>query len=131
MLQQLTEAGLRVVALQRGPLLTTTDFLGNDELEIIIRDSLFSPGQVETWRPDEQTAAVKGRFNYMAHCVGGTMTHWAGWSWRYQPDDFKVLTREGPLSGASLADWPFDYDELAPWYDVAERDFGGAGDAKS
>jgi choline dehydrogenase-like flavoprotein len=131
MIQQLTEAGMRVVAIQRGPLLTTTDFLNNDELEIIIRDSLFSPGQVETWRPDDATPTVKGRFNYMAHCVGGTMTHWAGWAWRYRPDDFHVLSREGPLAGASLTDWPFDYEELAPWYDVAERDFGVAGDAKS
>ena len=101
MIQELTEAGFRVVALQRGPYLTTADFLNNDELEVTIRDSLFSPDQVETWRPDEATAALKGRYNYMAHCVGGTMTHWAGWAWRFRPDDFKVLSREGPLEGGN------------------------------
>ena len=28
-------------------------------------------------------------------------------------DDFEVLSKEGPVSGANLADWPIDYDELA------------------
>ena len=131
MIQELTQAGFRVVALQRGPELTTTDFLNNDELEVTIRDTLFSPNQVETWRPDDKTPAIKGRFNYMAHCVGGTMTHWAAWSWRFRPDDFHVLSREGSVAGASLADWPYDYVELAPWYEKAEADFGVAGDAKA
>jgi choline dehydrogenase-like flavoprotein len=131
MVQELTEAGFRVVALQRGPLLTAADFLNNDELEVVVRDTLFSPDQVETWRPDESTPAVKGRFNYVAHCVGGTMTHWAAWSWRFRPDDFNVLSTVGPVAGASLADWPYTYEDLAPWYDKAERDFGVAGDARA
>jgi choline dehydrogenase-like flavoprotein len=59
------------------------------------------------------------------------MTHWAAWAWRFRPDDFKVLSAEGPVAGASLADWPFDYAELAPWYDKAEREFGVAGEAKA
>ena len=36
------------------------------------------------------------------------MTHWSGWSWRFRPDEFKVLSTEGPVAGASLADWPVD-----------------------
>ena len=36
MIQELTEAGFRVVALQRGPFLTAADFLNNDELEITV-----------------------------------------------------------------------------------------------
>jgi choline dehydrogenase-like flavoprotein len=131
MIQELCEAGFRVVALQRGPLLGPSDFINNDEYEVVVRDTLFSPHQVETWRPDESTPAVKGRFNMVAECVGGTMTHWAAWSWRFRPDDFEVLSREGPVAGANLADWPFSYVDLAPWYDKAERDFGVAGDAKA
>ncbi|MCZ6783059.1 MAG: GMC family oxidoreductase, partial [Proteobacteria bacterium] len=70
-----------------------------------------------------------GRFNLLAYCVGGTMTHWAAWSWRFRPDEFKVLSSEGPVEGASLVDWPIDYDELAPFYEKAEWEFGVAGAA--
>lgn len=128
MLKELTAAGMNVVALERGPHLTTAQFT-DDELEVIVRDSLFSPDQIETYRPAEGVAAETGRFNGIAHCVGGTMTHWAAWSWRFRPDEFKVRSVEGPLAGASLADWPVTYDELAPYYEKAEWEFGVAGEA--
>jgi choline dehydrogenase-like flavoprotein len=128
MIQELTAAGLRVVALQRGPFLKPTDF-HDDELRTIIRDEVFSSDQVETYRYDASSPTETGRFNYMANCVGGTMTHWAAWSWRFLPDDFKVLSTEGPVAGASLADWPITYDEMEPFYERAEWEFGVSGDA--
>ena len=128
MIQELTAAGFRVVALQRGPFLKPTDF-DDDELRTVIRDQVFSPDQVETYRYDDHSPTETGRFNYMADCVGGTMTHWAAWSWRFRPDDFKVLSTEGPVAGASLADWPITYDEIEPFYERAEWEFGVAGDA--
>ncbi len=131
MLQELCAAGLEVVALERGPKLDASHFVSDDELSIVVRDELFSPEQVETWRPDENTPTETGRFNMFAHCVGGTMTHWAAWSWRFLPDDFEVLSKEGPVAGASLADWPIRYEELEPFYERAESDFGVSGDAKS
>jgi choline dehydrogenase-like flavoprotein len=129
MIQELTAAGLRVVALQRGPFLKPGDF-DDDELRTIIRDQVFSPDQVETYRYDEQSPTETGRFNYTANCVGGTMTHWAAWSWRFRPDDFRVLSAEGAVAGASLADWPITYDEIEPFYQRAEWDFGVSGDAE-
>jgi choline dehydrogenase-like flavoprotein len=126
MLQQLTEAGFRVVALQRGPELETEQF-SDDELEIIIRDRLFAADQLETYRLDGGQDARPGRYNQLAHAVGGSMTRWSGWSWRFREDDFRVLSTEGKLEGASLADWPVSYAELEPWYTRAERDFGVAG----
>jgi choline dehydrogenase-like flavoprotein len=128
MIQELTAAGFRVVALQRGPYLKPADF-DDDELRTVIRDQVFSSDQVETYRYDEQSPTETGRFNYMANCVGGTMTHWAAWSWRFRPDDFKVLSTEGPVAGASLADWPITYDEIEPFYERAEWEFGVSGDA--
>lgn len=104
MIQELTAAGFKVVALQRGPFLQRTDF-SDDEVATIVR-------------------APK-----TAHCVGGTMTRWAGTSWRYRIDDFKTLSAEGAVEGASLADWPIDYEELEPYYERAEWDFGVSGDA--
>jgi choline dehydrogenase-like flavoprotein len=128
MLKQLTAAGMRVVALERGPELSLTQFT-DDELAIVWRDTLFSPDQVETYRIDARAKPETGRFNAIAHCVGGTMTHWAAWSWRFRPDEFKVLSTEGPVAGASLADWPCSYEELEPYYEKAEQEFGVAGRA--
>jgi choline dehydrogenase-like flavoprotein len=128
MIEQLTAAGFRVVALQRGPFLTPSDF-DDDELRTVIRDQVFSPDQVETYRYDIKSPTETGKFNMTAHCVGGTMTHWAAWSWRFRPDDFRVLSTDGPVAGASLADWPITYDELEPFYERAEWEFGVSGDA--
>jgi choline dehydrogenase-like flavoprotein len=126
MLDQLTRAGFEVVALQRGPHLPPQRF-SDDELEVIVRDTLFAPDQLETYRLDESARAEPGRFNQTAHAVGGTMTRWSGWSWRFREDDFRVLSTHGPVAGAALADWPVSYAELAPWYDLAEREFGVSG----
>ena len=128
MLKELTAAGMSVVALERGPHLSTSQFT-DDELATMWRDTLFSPEQVETYRLEEGAASETGRFNSIAHCVGGTMTHWAAWSRRFRPDEFKVLSTEGPLEDASLADWPIGYDELEPYYEKAEWEFGVAGNA--
>lgn len=130
MLKELTAAGMRVVALERGPHLSLAQF-SDDELAIMWRDTLFSPDQLETYRIDENSGSEQGRFNAIAHCVGGTMTHWAAWSWRFRPDEFKVLSTEGAVEGASLADWPIDYEELEPYYEKAEWEFGVSGDANA
>ena len=130
MIQELCAAGLKVVALERGPKLETSDFMSDDELSVVYRDELFSPDQLETWRKDESSPTETGRFNMFAYCLGGTITHWAAWSWRFLPDDFQVLSKEGSLAGANLADWPYSYEELEPFYDKAEREFGVSGDGK-
>jgi choline dehydrogenase-like flavoprotein len=131
MIQELCAAGFRVVALERGPKLETSQFMSDDELSVVTRDELFSPDQIETWRPDENTPTETGRFNMFGFCVGGTMTHWAAWSWRFLPDDFEVLSKEGPVAGANLADWPISYEELEPFYEKAEWEFGVSGDARA
>jgi len=125
-IQVLCQAGLRVVALQRGPELTP-EALSEDELEVIVRDALFAPGHLETYRLDTSQKAVAGHYNQMAHVVGGSMIRWSGWSWRFRPDDFRVRSTEGPVAGAALADWPIGYADLAPYYDRAEKALGVAG----
>lgn len=130
MIDRLTAAGMRVVALERGPELTPGAF-DDDELRNVVRDQVFSPHQLETWRPYEGAPSQPGRFSQIAHCVGGTLTHWAAWSWRFRPDEFRVLSEEGPVEGASLADWPVGYDEMEPYYEQAEWDFGVSGTAEA
>lgn len=131
MIDRLCAAGLHVVALERGPRLDSSRFLVNDELENVVRDEVFSPHQLETYRFAPGRPSETGRFSQIAHCLGGTLTHWAAWSWRFRPDEFRVLSVEGPVAGASLADWPIGYEELAPFYERAEWDFGVSGDAEA
>jgi len=130
MCQELTRAGFRVVALQRGPELDTERFT-DDELGMILREEPFAEDHLETYRHDDDEQAEPGRYNPAGNVLGGLMLRWAGWSWRFRPDDFEVLSREGPVAGASLADWPFSYADLEPWYAKAEREFGVAGQAGS
>lgn len=57
--------------------------------------------------------------------VGGSaLHHYAGWP-RLQPADFRMRS----LFGRGL-DWPFDYDELRPWYDRIQAEVGISGDAE-
>ena len=101
MIKELTQAGFSVVALERGPVLQPSQFI-DDELSIVVRDELFSPDQLETSRRNEKSPTQVGRFNNLAHCVGGTITHWSAVSWRLRPDDFKVLSTEGPVPERAL-----------------------------
>ncbi|MCH8134032.1 MAG: hypothetical protein IIA30_15900 [Myxococcales bacterium] len=70
-----------------GGRLQTSQFT-DDELAIVVHDTLFSPDPLETFRRDEASPTRTGRFIWLAYCVGGTQTHRAGWSWRVRPDEF-------------------------------------------
>ena len=83
MIDQLTAAGLSVVALERGPFLPASEF-DDDELRNSIRDEVFSANQLETYRSSPEEVAQAGKISDISHCVGGTMTHWAAWSWRFR-----------------------------------------------
>lgn len=63
-----------------------------------------------------------------AAVVGGGTPVYGAQAWRYLPDDFRMATRYGVPTGSSLADWPIDYADLAPYYERAEWEMGVAGD---
>lgn len=50
-------------------------------------------------------------------------------AWRFHPLDFRMASTYGVPEGSSLADWPIDYADLAPWYTRAEETIGVCGDA--
>ena len=56
--------------------------------------------------------------------VGGSTLHFTGEAHRLNPAAMKMHSRFGVA-----ADWPFDYDELEPYYCEAERVIGVAGPA--
>lgn len=55
---------------------------------------------------------------------GGTTVHWDGYSFRFKPEDFRLHSNTG-----NGIDWPFEYEELEPWYCEAEAFIGVAGDS--
>jgi choline dehydrogenase-like flavoprotein len=66
-------------------------------------------------------------YQSLASAVGGGTLVYGMQAWRFHPLDFRMASTYGVPEGSSLADWPIDYDELAPWYDRAEWEIGVAG----
>ncbi len=54
---------------------------------------------------------------------GGSTWHWQGLTPRLVPADFAMRSRYGVA-----VDWPISYDDLEPWYAIAERELGVSGD---
>ena len=131
MAQQLAEAGIDVVVLERGSERGPADFLKQDELSNMIRQTFFAPDYLESRRSAVNEKAVPGKYSLLAQTVGGSTVHWGSWSWRFRPDEFRVLSQDGALAGANLADWPISYEELEPYYAKAEQALGISGAAGS
>lgn len=60
--------------------------------------------------------------------VGGPFA-WTGFAYRFHPSDFAVASTAGVPTDSTVADWPISYDDLAPWYEEAERFMHVAGTA--
>ena len=63
-----------------------------------------------------------------ADTMGGGTRIWQGMAWRFMPDDFRMASVYGNPDGASLVDWPVDYDAMEPYYSRAEQELGVAGE---
>lgn len=72
---------------------------------------------------EEGTHPIGYMFNAGFGTGGAALHHYAVWP-RLHPEDFEVRSRHG-----RARDWPFGYDELAPWYDRVQEDCGISGDA--
>ena len=53
----------------------------------------------------------------------GTVRHWLGTSLRNLPNDFEMKTKYG-----KFVDWPIKYQDLDPWYGLAEHEIGVSAD---
>jgi len=134
----LAEAGMKVVAIEAGPHVTVRDH-PFDEIRNDIRDSWgrFKANlEVPTTRPNARVQATRplGAVGPMMNAVGGTSIHWMTQSWRFLPWNFKLVSeskkRYGPSAipkDSTSIDWPFDYNELEPYYDKHEYLAGVSG----
>src|SRR5438094_2518632 len=135
---ELGKAGVKVIGLERGPRLTTADFSGQDELRYFQRQDLRpnAKRQPVTWRASANAAAKPLPILNYGNQAGGWTVDSGAVSWRFDEDDFRVLsqTRERYGSSAipkdsSVIDWPLTYADLEPFYDRAEYDLGVSGKA--
>ncbi|TCO50412.1 choline dehydrogenase-like flavoprotein [Kribbella antiqua] len=62
-----------------------------------------------------------------AFTVGGGTRVYGAQAWRFVPHDFTMATTYGVPDGSGLADWPITYDDLEPYYSLAEQRFGVSG----
>jgi len=143
--QELTDAGLQVLALERGGWRdTTTDFATTfiqDELRFFSRHGLFQEPARETitFRNSASETALPMRHlgSFLPGSgVGGAGIHWNGQNWRFLPTDFQIRSQTIARYGKkmipddmTIQDWGVTYDELEPYYDKWEYLCGISGKA--
>lgn len=142
---ELTDEGLDVVAIERGPWRdTATDFLisyAQDELRYRLQHELFlRPAQMSvTFRNNtSQTALPVRRWGafMLGNGAGGAGVHWNAETWRFLPSDFVCKSHLVERYGANflpadmtIQDWGVTYDDLEPHYDAFEYLCGTSGQA--
>ncbi|MGY3652649.1 choline dehydrogenase-like flavoprotein [Bradyrhizobium sp. LM4.3] len=118
---ELAQKGVKVVILEAGPRIENQDFV-NDEWESFSQlawaDARTTSG---TWRVAKDFSGLPA---WIVKAVGGSTTHWAGASLRFDEHEFKVKSTYGNLPGANLLDWPITLAEMEPWYAKAENKMG-------
>ena len=118
---ELAQKGIDVVILEAGPRIEYEDFI-NDEWDSFSQlawlDNRTTSG---TWRVSKDFPNLPA---WIVKAVGGTTTHWAGASLRFQDHEFKALTNYGKVDGANLLDWPLTLADLEPYYAKAEDKMG-------
>ncbi|AJE99313.1 GMC family oxidoreductase [Pandoraea apista] len=143
--QELTDAGLNVVALERGAMRDTpTDAQYPkviDELEYSVRGKLFQELARETvtirHTPDDLAVPYRQNGSFLlGNGVGGAGFHWNGMHYRILPEELKLRShyeeRYGKKfipEGMTIQDFGVSYEELEPHFDFAEKVFGTSGKA--
>ncbi|WP_344239461.1 GMC oxidoreductase [Kribbella hippodromi] len=68
-----------------------------------------------------------GGWGNNAFTVGGGTRVYGAQAWRFVPLDFRMASTYGVPDGSALSDWPISYEDLAPYYTLAEHRFGVSG----
>ncbi len=117
LLQRLAKAGFQVVGLEAGPFWDT-------ELDWVSDEKGSHKLYWNDLRITGGTSPLALGENNSGKGVGGGSVHWAAFTPRFHPSDFRVYTQDGVG-----ADWPISYEELKPYYELLEREIPVAGPA--
>ncbi|HEY3543013.1 MAG TPA: NAD(P)-binding protein, partial [Gaiellaceae bacterium] len=114
--QRLARKGWRVVVLEKGPLWDPDRDWVSDE-----------KGAGSIYWTDNRIIGgadpIEMGKNNSGVGVGGSMTHFAGYTPRFHPSDFEVRTRDGVA-----VDWPISYWDLKESFERVERELPVAGE---
>ncbi|GIN90288.1 GMC family oxidoreductase [Siminovitchia terrae] len=135
------KAGLKVLGLERGERRGTQDYQRiHDEYRYAIRYDLMQDLSKETvtFRNTRKQKALPmrqmGSF-LLGEGLGGSGTHWNGWTFRFLPYDFEIRSMtekkygKGKIpDGFLLQDWGITYDEMEPYFDKFEKAAGISGE---
>jgi gluconate 2-dehydrogenase alpha chain len=143
--KELTEAGLKVVALERGAMRSTANDFAvpniRDELRYVQRQDLMMDTARDTLtirnNPSQEALPMRRLGSFLpGDGVGGSGVHWSGHTWRWNDMEFKVRSMYEERYGKNfipadmtIQDWGITYDELEPYYDRFERTAAVSGKA--
>lgn len=142
---ELTEAGLNVVALERGPDQDTPDDASYpkviDELAYTVRGKLYQDLSKETvtirHTPSDVAVPYRQQGTFLlGNGVGGAGFHWNGLTWRPLPSDLKLRSHYTERYGKNMIpdnmtiqDHGVSYEELEPFFTRFEDVAGISGKA--
>lgn len=143
--KELSESGLSVVALERGPgraaVPPVSGHAQHDELLHAVRHQFMhnSADDAVTVRnaAHERALPMRRLGSFVPGTgVGGAGVQWSGQTWRWGDDEFRIRSLYEERYGKgfipadmTLQDWGIRYDELEPCYDRFERVAGVSGRA--
>src|ERR1700761_8927044 len=134
--KELTDAGLKVVALERGGNRTTQDDYSlpgvRDELRYVVRHDLMQNTARDTLtvrnNVNQEALPMRRLGSFLpGEVVGGSGVHWSGHTWRWTDMELKVRSMYEERYGKkyipadmTIQDWGISYAELEPYYDKFE-----------
>src|SRR5882762_3938905 len=143
--KELSAAGLKVVALERGGQRSTeADFQVpqvRDELRYVVRHDLMMNTQKDTLtvrnNVSQEALPMRRLGSFLpGDVVGGSGVHWSGHTWRWTDMEFKVRSLYEERYGKkhvpedmTIQDWGITYAELEPYYDKFEYTAAVSGNA--
>ena len=134
--KELTEAGMKVVALERGALRTSENDYSlpniRDELRYVVRHDLMQNTARDTItvrnNPQQEALPMRRLGSFLpGEVVGGSGVHWSGHTWRWTDMEFKIRSNYEERYGKkfipddmTIQDWGISYAELEPYYEKFE-----------
>lgn len=123
--KRLAELGAKVVCLEQGEWMKPRAFPtgADEEAQLRRRAHSFSPNVRQ--QPQDYLVSTAGTDPpeiEMFNAVGGSTLIWNCGFGRLHPSDFRVRTLDGEAD-----DWPIRYEDLAPYYDLNDREMGASG----